>query len=77
MLVGESGLKRDSKSLKVFSAPKNLYNVTENPLEGTLDTSKPEYIFRLRIRTIFLVHKKRFPKPISISHFIYTVMVKR
>ena len=52
-LVGKSGLKQDSYDLKLFLASKKLCNVTENPLEGTLDISKPENIFILRIRTIF------------------------
>ena len=48
--------------MKAFLASKKLRNVTENPLEGTLDISKPEYIFILRIRTVFWCIKKALKK---------------
>ena len=70
--VGESGLKRDNKGLKVFLASKKLYNITENPLEETLDISKPEYIFILRIRTIFRCIKRDFLNPCYFPFYLHS-----
>ena len=61
----ESGLKRDNYGLTVFLGPKKLCNVTENPLEGTLDISKTEYFFHIENQNIFSMHKKRFHKLFS------------
>ena len=46
------------------------------PLEGTLDISKPDYIFILRIKTIFRCIKRDFTNPCHFP-FTYTVKVKR
>ena len=70
--VGENGLKRDSQGLKVFLASKKLCNVTENPLEGTLDISKSEYIFILRIRTIFRCIKRDFLNPCHFPFYLHS-----
>ena len=51
---------------------KNLCNVTESPLEGTLDISKPEYIFILTIRTIFRCVKRNFLNPCHFPFYLHS-----
>ena len=52
--------------MKVFLVSKKLYNITKNPQEGTLDISKLEYMFKLRIRTIFRCIKRDI---LNLSYF--------